>query len=216
MTAIRRVKLVGVAALTILILLLFYSSQTRNDRQMEQRLHNDQLRRQKEAAKHGLDAEDLDIEKQLKSQRLKDAEAAAKQKANAKAPNPPVRFKSPEEVAGNGAWDVALEIDSILKRSPIIIFSKSYCPYSKKAKRLLLETYEISPVPFVVELDTHDHGSEIQDALEKQTGRRTVPNILVLGKSIGGSDDIEALESEGKLVDKVKGLAGKRVKMIKV
>ncbi|KAK6530883.1 hypothetical protein TWF281_007717 [Arthrobotrys megalospora] len=202
MTAARRVKLLGIAAFTLIIIFLFYGSQARTDRRIAQQLHNEERHRQKEAAKGGFDAEDEALEKQLKSQRLKDAEMAAKEKANAKAPNPNV-------------WDVTTELDSILKRSPIIIFSKSYCPYSKKAKRLLLETYTITPAPFVVELDEHDHGSEIQDALQAQTGRRTVPNILVLGKSIGGSDDIAALEEDGQLVSKVKSLAGKRVEMVK-
>ncbi|KAF3913004.1 Glutaredoxin-C8 [Orbilia brochopaga] len=213
MTALRRVKIIGVAAFTALILLLFYGASTHHERSMEQQAYNEQIRRQK-AGRHGFDTEDLDIEKQLKSQRLKDAADSAKQKANAKAPNPPSGFE-PVAKQGTGGWDVTLEIDSILKRSPIIIFSKSYCQFSKKAKRLLLETYDISPAPYVVELDQHEHGSEIQDALQKQTGRRTVPNILVLGKSIGGSDDIAALERDGMLVSTVKGLAGKRVQMIK-
>ncbi|KAF3078025.1 hypothetical protein TWF569_005482 [Orbilia oligospora] len=202
MTAARRVKLLGIAAFTLIIIFLFYGSQTRTDRRIAQQLHNEERHRHKEAVKNGFDDEDEVLEKQLKSQRLKDAEIAAKEKANAKAPNP-------------GVWDVTTELDEILKRSPIIIFSKTYCPYSKAAKRLLLDKYTITPAPFVVELDNHDHGSEIQDALQKQTGRRTVPNILVLGKSIGGSDDIAALESEGQLVEKVKSLAGKRVEMVK-
>lgn len=43
------------------------------------------------------------------------------------------------------------------------------------------------------------------------TGRRTVPNVLINGKSIGGSDDIAALDKEKALVDKIKSLGGKRV-----
>jgi glutaredoxin len=37
----------------------------------------------------------------------------------------------------------------------VIIFSKSYCPFSAKAKRILVEKYSIVPAPFVVELDQH-------------------------------------------------------------
>ncbi|KAK6530171.1 hypothetical protein TWF694_003538 [Orbilia ellipsospora] len=216
MTAIRRVKLLGVAALTIIIIFLWYGSQTRSERRTALHLHNEERHRQKEANKHAgvkIDAEDLAIEKQLKSQRLKDAEAAAKAKANAKAPNPPPGM---EAAAGKpkGApkkWDVHVEIDEFLAMSPIIIFSKSYCPYSKKAKALLLETYKITPAPYVIELDLHDHGSEIQDELEKMTGRRTVPNILVQGRSIGGSDDIAALEANGQLVKKIRQFGGKNI-----
>lgn len=93
----------------------------------------------------------------------------------------------------------------------VIIFSKSYCPYSRKAKSILLEKYIIVPAPFVVELDNHPLGSQLQKHLEKSTGRRTVPNVLINGKSIGGGDDVEALDVKGELVDKVKGMGGKRI-----
>ena len=47
---------------------------------------------------------------------------------------------------------------------------------------------------------THtDNTSEYQDALQELTGRRTVPNIFISGKSVGGCDDIIALHSSGQL-----------------
>ena len=96
-------------------------------------------------------------------------------------------------------------------RNIVIIFSKSYCPYSAKAKRILLEKYTIVPAPYVVELDNHPLGPGLQAALAKSTGRRTVPNVLVSGRSIGGGDEIEALDAGGALVEKVKGMGGKRI-----
>ena len=96
-------------------------------------------------------------------------------------------------------------------RQLVIIFSKSYCPFSSKAKRILLEKYTIVPAPYVVELDTHPLGPGLQDALAKNTGRRTVPNVLINGKSIGGGDDVEALDAGGGLLEKVKGMAGRRI-----
>ncbi|KAI4090338.1 MAG: hypothetical protein L6R37_007899 [Teloschistes peruensis] len=107
--------------------------------------------------------------------------------------------------------EVEMELNAILKKGPIIIFSKSYCPYSKKAKNILLEKYLITPSPYVVELDQHRLGPGLQAALEKSTGRRTVPNVLINGKSIGGGDDVQKLDEEGGLVDKVKGMGGKRI-----
>ena len=95
----------------------------------------------------------------------------------------------------------------------VIIFSKTYCPYSKKAKRVLLDRYSIVPAPHVVELDLHPQGYHIQQLLGDITGRRTVPNVLVNGKSIGGSDDIAELDSRGTLIDKIKSMGGKRVSM---
>ncbi len=94
---------------------------------------------------------------------------------------------------------------------PVIIFSKTYCPYSKKAKRILLEKLKIVPSPFVVELDEHPLGVGLQFALQKSTGRQTVPNVLINGKSIGGGDDIEDLEIKGTLVEKISSMGGKRI-----
>ncbi|KAH8130972.1 hypothetical protein ACSS6W_006641 [Trichoderma asperelloides] len=109
--------------------------------------------------------------------------------------------------------EAEVEINSILKKSPVIIFSKSYCPYSKRAKGILLEKYAITPEPYVVEIDEHPLGPHLQDYLQKKTGRRTVPNILINGVSIGGSDDIVALDNEDKLVAKFRDLGQARVKI---
>ncbi|KAJ4830787.1 Glutaredoxin-C4 [Turnera subulata] len=75
----------------------------------------------------------------------------------------------------------------------IVIFSKSYCPYCRRAKAVFKE---LSKVPHVVELDQRDDGSDIQDALSEIVGRRTVPQVFIDGKHIGGSDDtVEAYET---------------------
>lgn len=63
----------------------------------------------------------------------------------------------------------------------------------------------------MVELDDHSLGAELQSALEKSTGRRTVPNVLINGKSIGGGDEVAALDTGGDLVNKVKSMGGKRI-----
>jgi glutaredoxin len=105
------------------------------------------------------------------------------------------------------------ELNFILTRSPVIIFSKSYCPYSKKAKDILLNKYNIDPEPYVVELDEHSIGPELQAEIGRNTGRTTVPNILVNGKSIGGGDDMQALHESGKLEDTIRSLGGKRIKI---
>ncbi|KAJ5379569.1 hypothetical protein N7509_012688 [Penicillium cosmopolitanum] len=118
--------------------------------------------------------------------------------------------KNDEEVVVDHT-EAKSELNDILKRSPIIIFSKSYCPYSKKAKHILLERYAISPKPFVVELDQHPIGQKLQDLLAQNTGRRTVPNVLVNGKSIGGGDDIAALDHNDELVSALRSMGGKWV-----
>lgn len=97
----------------------------------------------------------------------------------------------------------------------VIIFSKTYCPHSRKAKDILLNHYDISPRPVVVELDEHPLGSQLQDALQRSTGRRTVPNVLINGKSVGGGDDIQRLDEEGQLVDTVRKWGGKWIVGVK-
>lgn len=93
----------------------------------------------------------------------------------------------------------------------MIIFSKSYCPHSRRAKGILLDQYAIDPAPFVVELDQHPLGARLQGLLAERTGRRTVPNVLVNGVSIGGGDEVAALDLAGALEGKVKDLGGKKV-----
>ena len=65
----------------------------------------------------------------------------------------------------------------------------------------------------MVELDEHPHGAAIQVLLAEKTHRRTVPNVLVSGISIGGADDVVALDEEAKLVELVERLGSGKVSM---
>jgi glutaredoxin 3 len=88
----------------------------------------------------------------------------------------------------------------------IVIFSKSYCPYCKKAKSVFRE---LDQVPYVVELDEREDGWSIQTALGEIVGRRTVPQVFINGKHLGGSDDtVDAYES-GELA-KLLGVSGNK------
>ncbi len=46
-----------------------------------------------------------------------------------------------------------------------------------------------------------DDGSALQDALEEINGQRTVPNIYIKQKHIGGNSDLQNLHKAGKLQD---------------
>ncbi|KAF3781089.1 Glutaredoxin-C4 [Nymphaea thermarum] len=75
----------------------------------------------------------------------------------------------------------------------IVIFSKSFCPYCRRAKAVF---QQLNRTPYVVELDQRDDGADIQDALQQLFGRRTVPQVFINGKHLGGSDDtVEAYEN---------------------
>ncbi|OBT67855.1 hypothetical protein VE03_02571 [Pseudogymnoascus sp. 23342-1-I1] len=126
-------------------------------------------------------------------------------------PDEEVKVKEVEKKVDDSDEAVTAEMNGILKMSPIIIFSKSYCGFSRKAKSILLTKYAITPTPYVVELDKHPLGPALQARLATMTGRKTVPNVLVKGRSIGGGDDIVALDEMGELGGKVEGLGGKGV-----
>ncbi|KAJ8114741.1 hypothetical protein ONZ43_g4835 [Nemania bipapillata] len=118
-----------------------------------------------------------------------------------------------EDMGEDEDSDVEVVLRQILKKSPVVIFSKTYCPYSKKAKGVLLEKYIIEPTPYVVELDEHPLGSKLQTLLAEKTGRRTVPNILINGESVGGSDDIAGLDMRKTLIDKFKSVGRAKLSM---
>jgi glutaredoxin-related protein len=44
-----------------------------------------------------------------------------------------------------------------------------------------------------------DDGDFVKSLLTRLTGRSTFPNVILRGKSIGGSDDITAMHNDGQL-----------------
>ncbi|KAK9383029.1 thioredoxin-like protein [Kockiozyma suomiensis] len=111
--------------------------------------------------------------------------------------------------SSGGNYEPLDEIRSLLLRSPVVVFSKSYCPHSRFVKNLLKMHYKISPEPLIKELDLDPHGPAIQDALLEISGRRTVPNVFVGGKSLGGGDEIRLLHGTGRLITEFKSKVGK-------
>ncbi|PPQ63680.1 hypothetical protein CVT24_004565 [Panaeolus cyanescens] len=100
--------------------------------------------------------------------------------------------------AGDPTLDWAEERTSIDKNYPLIIFSKTYCPYSKRAKELI-QAYDTQPPPKIVEVDIRDDGNVIKHILTRLTKHSTFPNIILRGKSIGGSDDLLKLHENNAL-----------------
>ena len=54
-------------------------------------------------------------------------------------------------------------------------------------------------------------GRKLQDFLAKSTGRKTVPNILINGRSIGGSDELAKLDADDELIKKIRDMGGRWV-----
>ena len=82
-----------------------------------------------------------------------------------------------------------------IKSSKIMVFSKTYCPYCKKAKEAISQ---ITPLYSVCELDVVSDGADMQSALLEMTGQKTVPSIFINGKHIGGCDSTVAAIASGE------------------
>ncbi|KAJ3274716.1 Ganglioside induced differentiation associated protein [Terramyces sp. JEL0728] len=88
------------------------------------------------------------------------------------------------------------KVDALVSEHRVVVFGKSTCPYTKKAKELL----EQKQIAFeTADLDLLEDGSEIQEYLELKTGQKSVPNIFIHGTSVGGSSDLIALNEKGGL-----------------
>ena len=83
--------------------------------------------------------------------------------------------------------------------SKITIYTTDICPYCVRAKDLLkskgLEYQEINV--------TNNH-KEREHLIEKANGQRTVPQIFIGDKHIGGCDNLIELNNSGKLDQMVK------------
>lgn len=83
------------------------------------------------------------------------------------------------------------------------IYTKFTCPYCMRAKMLLdekgvaYEEYEISGQP-----------EKRAEMIQRAGGRTTVPQVFIDGRHVGGSDDLYALEREGRLDPMLEQQAG--------
>jgi glutaredoxin 3 len=76
---------------------------------------------------------------------------------------------------------------------PIKIYTTQTCPYCQRAKRLLQK----KNVPYE-EIDVSwDDDARMQ--LMERTGLRTVPQIFIGERHVGGSDELQALDARGEL-----------------
>lgn len=76
----------------------------------------------------------------------------------------------------------------------IEIYSSTTCPFCHQAKELL-RSKGVSFTEFFIDAD-----SKLADeSIRRSNGRRTVPQIFIENKHIGGYDDLAALDRQGKL-----------------
>jgi len=75
----------------------------------------------------------------------------------------------------------------------VLMYCTAACPFCRSAERLLLERgAKLEKVR--VDLDPARRAEMMH-----KSGRRTVPQIWIGGRHVGGCDDLYALDAEGKL-----------------
>lgn len=84
----------------------------------------------------------------------------------------------------------------------IDIYTTKICPYCVRAKQL----FKRKGVAFT-EIDVSNDDALRTAMVDRAGGRRTVPQIFIDGRHVGGCDDLYALDSEGKLDPLLAGAA---------
>ncbi|KAK0449872.1 glutaredoxin [Armillaria borealis] len=125
-------------------------------------------------------------------------------------------FTSSAAAQNSSNMSVKNFVEDTITSHKITVFSKSYCPYCRRAKTLFKDKYPDADIG-VIELDERDDGSDIQEYLRQKTGQGTVPNIFISElpsfipirvykltsstdqQHIGGCDDTMSLQNSGKL-----------------
>ena len=92
--------------------------------------------------------------------------------------------------------DLLSEVQQMVAAEPVVIYSKSWCPYCTKCKALF---DDLGQRYTAVELDEREDGEQLQATLLSLTQQRTVPNVFVGGQHLGGNDDTQAAARSGRL-----------------
>lgn len=76
----------------------------------------------------------------------------------------------------------------------VVMYSSAYCPFCVNAERLLASkgVKEINKIMI-------DQDPDARVKMMEKTGRRTVPQIYIGERHVGGFDDLHALDVAGEL-----------------
>jgi glutaredoxin 3 len=77
---------------------------------------------------------------------------------------------------------------------PVEIYTTRYCPYCSAAKALLKRKGVVYS-----EIDVSRDWDRRDEMVRRANGRMTVPQIFIGTVHVGGSDELHALDREGKL-----------------
>lgn len=117
-------------------------------------------------------------------------------------------------------------VDETIKSKPVVVFSKTYCPFCVKAKNLLKDDLKVAADKMtIIELEDRSDCSDVQAYLKELTGASSVciflwfilsnsssvvnliimssppkvPRVFIGGKVVGGCDDTFKAHSNGSL-----------------
>lgn len=85
----------------------------------------------------------------------------------------------------------------------VVMYSTASCPYCVRAQQLL-KARGVDDLE-VIRVDQDRAG---RDAMIERTGRRTVPQIFIGERHVGGYDDLAALDRAGGLMPLLEGGEG--------
>ena len=77
--------------------------------------------------------------------------------------------------------------------APVLVYVSRYCGWCTRALALL-EAKGVEPEVISVDTDR-----ELRSEMEERSGRRTVPQVFVGDRHVGGYDDLRALDTAGQL-----------------
>lgn len=82
----------------------------------------------------------------------------------------------------------------------VVMYSTAVCPYCQRAEMLLKQRGVTEIEKIRIDLDPAQ-----RDAMMQKTGRRTVPQIYIGERHVGGFDDLAALDRQGALASLLAG-----------
>lgn len=86
-----------------------------------------------------------------------------------------------------------------MSQPDVVIYVAGWCPYCQRARGLLSK----KGVQFR-EVDVDDD-PKLREEMMTRSGRRTVPQVFIGDKHVGGCDDLFALDARGELDRLIQG-----------
>lgn len=124
-------------------------------------------------------------------------------------------------------------LETLLTENPIIMFTRTQCPFCVTAKQLLTTLIQAenksaerqasnrSKLNLVqINFDTFPENEnrnaappslQLEEALQAKTSQYTVPNIFINGQHVGGCDSLKALHMRGGVVPLLKQIWSRRI-----